>query len=246
MLIKSGLPCPNCTSSDALAKYENGTYCFSCKYSTLEIIKTLKNQNQENLTLTPNQADWVSLDSHKHISAYTFLKSYHINQQLIDKYQLMWSPQTNRLVLPFIYKTKCVGGQLRSLDKRPMRKYLNVGDTGIWNPNNLLATIVANWAMTTIVVVEDIISAIRINEILPAVALCGTKTDNSTKETLRKLGKTIILWLDSDIPGQNACKKLKCSLQLTNDVKVIKTELDPKCYKKADLESYLIAATVGK
>lgn len=33
-LEQAGLPCPDCGSSDALAKYRNGTYCFSCGAAT--------------------------------------------------------------------------------------------------------------------------------------------------------------------------------------------------------------------
>ena len=34
-LRKSGQPCPDCGSSDALSIYDNGTYCFSCKKSRI-------------------------------------------------------------------------------------------------------------------------------------------------------------------------------------------------------------------
>ena len=30
-VIKAHQPCPDCSSSDALAVYEDGTYCFSCQ-----------------------------------------------------------------------------------------------------------------------------------------------------------------------------------------------------------------------
>ena len=33
MLLKTNQPCPDCESSDALAQYDNGTYCFSCHKS---------------------------------------------------------------------------------------------------------------------------------------------------------------------------------------------------------------------
>jgi len=35
MLIKSGQPCSDCGSSDALSIYDNGTYCFSCEKSNI-------------------------------------------------------------------------------------------------------------------------------------------------------------------------------------------------------------------
>lgn len=235
MLIKANLPCEECGSSDALAKYTNGTYCFSCKHSTLLQIKTLRD---EPTLSVPTDDGWVPLCTKSYPAAYRFLQTCYINQSLITKYSLMWCTASNRLVLPFFYKGKLSAAQLRSLDVRPLRKYIHKGPPGLWNSHIAPGEYV--------VVVEDILSAIRINEYLPAVALCGTKTDNTTKETLTKLAKTIILWLDSDIPGQVACNKLRRSLQLTNEVRVIRTALDPKCYKPKDLESYLLAAQLGK
>lgn len=51
MLLKQNQPCPDCGSSDALAVYDNGTFCFSCKKRSGG-----KQTQEERVSSTPLQA----------------------------------------------------------------------------------------------------------------------------------------------------------------------------------------------
>ena len=91
----------------------------------------------------------------------------------------------------------------------------------------------------TIVVVEDMISAMRVGEVMPAAALRGTHANSSKLAQLCATANDFVLWLDGDTPGRKAAKALEIKLQWLGDVKVIHTEKDPKCYSNEEIERYV-------
>lgn len=89
-----------------------------------------------------------------------------------------------------------------------------------------------------IVLVEDYISAIKVSQIMPVMALYGCTVSLETLQALSKRFKGIILWLDSDKLDNARKIALRAGLcGLTGQV--LYTELDPKCYNKESISSFL-------
>ena len=92
-LIRSRLPCTSCTSSDAMAEYENNYYCFSCGMSRL---KSNQKSFFEKLDNTPqySQTDKLALpgNSTKEIPkpALKWLLSHGVDQDLQQQYGIQY------------------------------------------------------------------------------------------------------------------------------------------------------------
>jgi DNA primase len=81
-----------------------------------------------------------------------------------------------------------------------------------------------------IVLVEDIISAIKVGQNNSAIALLGCSINDDLRTFLFKRGHKFIIWMDGDEAGQKGRQKIQNSLRLSCDVKHIETEHDPKFY----------------
>jgi DNA primase len=90
----------------------------------------------------------------------------------------------------------------------------------------------------TVVVVEDIMSAIRVGEVANTISILGTKSDTNQINTLSRYS-TVITWLDSDKAGRNGSKTIRQAVGLLTNTKDIVTELDPKSYSKQQIEKIL-------
>lgn len=89
-----------------------------------------------------------------------------------------------------------------------------------------------------IVLVEDYISAIKVSQIMPVMALYGCTVSLETLQALSKRFKGVILWLDSDKLDNARKIALRAALSgLTGQV--LYTELDPKCYSANDINAFL-------
>ncbi len=91
----------------------------------------------------------------------------------------------------------------------------------------------------TVVVVEDILSAIRVGTTFPCIALRGTSCNTSKLDQLRKSADSFIVWLDGDRPGINAAKKLGNKLTWVGKVCYIRTKEDPKAYSNEEIQEMI-------
>jgi len=92
-----------------------------------------------------------------------------------------------------------------------------------------------------VVVVEDILSAIAVNRAgWPVVALLGTNINPGVAAAIASGARVVIGWLDGDKAGDRARTMLIKALRL-HPVRVmnIKTELDPKCYHRAQINEWV-------
>ena len=78
-----------------------------------------------------------------------------------------------------------------------------------------------------IVVVEDILSAVRVGAHVAASSLLGTKITTAQANRLAEY-KRVTLWLDSDRAGKRGANAIKKTLSLLTDVDMVVTEEDPK------------------
>ena len=168
-------------------------------------------------------------------AARVWLTRYGITQAEVTLHSLVYSPSWQRVCLPvFDDDDKLLSYQARrvfSHDPRP--KYLSVGGY-----NNKL---IVNNKSNTIVIVEDIVSAIKCSRFVNAVALNGTMLSPVTIERI-KSNQCYLVFMDDD-NRQVKMKQLsiKSRLDMYGNTKIIRgIGRDPKELSTLELEEILV------
>ena len=245
ILIQRGLPCPFCSSSDAYAEYDTNFYCFSCKASKSKAFK--------NRTVTKVQVDGLPSDCTEELPIEVQAKLYqhHFTDELIQKAGLLYSESGRiysqrlrkevnvgpRLILPYYENNELQYWEGKTCGHSRL-KYITSG-----GKQQLYKTFCG--AVPQIVIVEDILSAIRVGETTPCVALRGTSCNTNKLHQLSQCANDFIIWLDSDRPGIEAAKKLGNKLTWVGKVCYIKTKEDPKCYSDKEIANFINEAKHG-
>lgn len=221
--------CPDCPSSDGLALYEDGTYCHACK-----IVKKHDEPIQlpKKKELVVPKDNWV--DGPPEI--YAFLSVYNIYSNIQHDHNVYWSPEYKRIVFPYQDFA-----WMRSLTEKP--KWLYAGP----KPQPELYYLQHNYSLS-LVLCEDVISAIRINEYAESISLMGTTITQHMEFKLLEIINNgyiafveIILWLDGDEAGVKARTILKKQLQKITDlpIRIIRSKQDPKSFDSKTIKEIL-------
>lgn len=256
-LIRSGLSCKWCPSSDGLAQYENGYYCFSCK-------KTQFKQEEKKQFVVSTEEALVKFPPNTEITlptkARALLYKYHFTDRDIATCGFtfhedcpIWSKRLDKYIStgPRILMPQYISedGDIRllfwegkALDKNTQIKSLSCGGAGQYFTTRVQGK------STKLVIVEDILSAWRINLAtgIDCLALRGTNVrinDIVHKHIqLPRLGEDIrielAIWMDNDLAGHRAARKLE-TLGYYGKVKPIKTKQDPKTYSPENIRDIL-------
>lgn len=239
-LLKSGLPCDNCGSSDALSEYDNGTYCFSCKNWT-RIVPSLEKLlgNTDNLTTAeplvgvreiPNDVTkampWNVLK---------WLRQYGITDDEIHRNDISWSGTHQWLIFP-IYGDDAED----TIIAWEARNFATAGPKTLFFGNKKdLLHIVSYEKLSiekTIVIVEDVISAIKVGRCYPCLCLFGSSMDKLFLSRLKRLlgawgeGEPhLTFWLDQD-KLNDSMKYAAAAIMAGFDAAIVHTISDPKFY----------------
>jgi DNA primase len=230
-----------------LADFFHNRYCFSCGRSDLKKKRFkdwLKTSNTRldaptEVTLPDDYTAALPAD------AQAWLYKNHFTPELIEKYRIgfsettpMWSHRTQkwydsgpRVILPYYIDDTLQYFEARSLDPTNNLKYVTAG-----SKKELFRSGTQAAKVQYLVIVEDMLSAMRVGEHAATVALRGTKCPDKCLVDLYRTTNRYILWLDSDEPGQKAARKLGERLTWAGKVRYIKSELDPKCYSAQEIE----------
>jgi hypothetical protein len=93
---------------------------------------------------------------------------------------------------------------------------------------------------TSLVLVEDIISAMKVGHIHPTLTLFGSNISLKRLATLKLLGyNEVIIWLDWD-KREYAIKAAQLAQSIGLEAQVIHTKLDPKDYTFEEISELLI------
>lgn len=151
---------------------------------------------------------------------------YGISAEVAGAYGIGYSPSLNRIVIPVYKAGELIALQLRAVDSWDKPKYLN--PTG---PKVSAALFEAGKYTGTTIVVEDILSAIKIGRVHHATALLGTNMTDARANSIAKTNERAYIWLDGDKAGQKGTLKAERKLSMLGvDVRRINTERDPKTY----------------
>ena len=232
-------------------------YCFRCEFkgfvgdgrkTPTEVATMLNNMRKEKayermdvLTLPD---DFIPIKQHhdKRVpwAAYRWFYDAMILPQSLEEYNCGWSPSYNRVIVP-IYEyaevdaclaKKLIGwiGREVECSSKEERKQKEIAKY-ITRKSNEYAHIFFHAPAPSdhYVVVEDVLSAIRMRQACNwnGIALLTTYFPKALMMRLRK--KQITLWLDSDQLG-HTMRYLTAMQQLGIDAKYCLTARDPKCY----------------
>lgn len=168
--------------------------------------------------------------------AQLWLNQYNVTKEEIQKYNFMWSESYERLILPVYRGGSLVYWQGRYFGNNSgSPKYINTRSkrTEVW-----FDTGGAN--ESTLVLVEDILSAIAVSRVpgYRAVALLGCFLSDEMLTRLQSEGKQVCVWLDLD----KQCKSRRYSKRLNAfgiKARSIITTKDPKEYTPTKIEEFL-------
>ncbi len=237
--------CPDCGHDGCYTVYDNGgTYCFSCMRTTSAAEDATGTRSMftipeaelppggvrlpENLTDTfPNPVlRWLLIRGiDKHIR--TKYQILYIKNSVVETVHHKKLKIKNAVFLPVLGTDERIEFyQLRFLDNNSSWKYLTIGQT--------LPAVFGNRHSHTLVLVEDMLSAIRIAESgsdVCAMALLGLGFKREHILKVCSKFKLVYLWLDDDDAGNKASEQLKRRLQLYTTVVKVKSTLEAKeCY----------------
>lgn len=222
-------PCSKCGSRDNLARYDDGSaYCFGCGHterSTNYVPRTVEAITKE-IKLpadSSTQIDKVALD---------WLHKYNITDTERIKYRMLWSAEKQQLIFPlYDGNSNLLAWQARCFDPNAKAKYFSQGKI-----HEVLYF--CGKKTTPLILVEDLLSAIKIGRIGVAMPLFGSEASTTLLMRLKAHYNGIIVWLDSD--------KWKNSHDIVNRAKSIGlpamsvfTNLDPKEYTDDKIKFFL-------
>lgn len=231
-------PCPICRkdgrdrSGNNLGVYSDGSvYCFSCGYTrNKRLVSITKEKPIDKIVILPEDVT-TDLPS----EAIDWLDKYNIN--LVDriKHTILWSPSESRIIFPIFNPND----QLLAWQGR----YVGTGNRIKWRSyGNLkdILHILSPKDSDTLILVEDIISAIRVSlNSVCSMPLFGSHVSTQTWLRLRQQGyKHTIVWLDKD-KQLESIKFAKQGRDLGMDVRSVITEKDPKEYSNEEIKNIL-------
>lgn len=163
-----------------------------------------------------------------------WFRGYGITDEEAKQYHFRHSPKLSRLILPLYNK----GGELIFWQGRTLRKpskdnpkYINVtskkNDYAILNPK-----------CNTVVLVEDILSSIKVARQVASIPILGSYVSTSLLQYLKGYD-TIYCWLDMDKRFDSLRYSQKIRLLTGKPCSSIITKLDPKEYTDEEIHVYL-------
>lgn len=230
--------CPYCGSRDNLGVYDDGhKYCFGCghyeKGNGLISFKKLEKENDRNISLPSDCSSSIPINPVRE-----WLSQYYITDQdiLVNKFQ--WSEDRQLLVMPVydIYgKLLMWCGRRFNISDRQGRYYIQGKTEGSY-------PIYGNINPGTVVIVEDMISAIRVGKVATSHPLFGSNVSSNKIVELSKKFDNLIVWLDYDKAGY-AIKLSQTYGLFFRNIQTIVTIKDPKAYTENEIKERIYGSS---
>jgi len=166
-------------------------------------------------------------------TALQWFYKYGIFKEDIAKFHFGFSSKYNRIILPIFEGETLVYYQSRSLDtpSKINPKYINVRQV---NAKNVYFKNFSHSENKDLVVVEDILSAIKVGKVTNTVSLLGSYIPKSFYKLCEDFD-TIFLWLDRDKLKSSIMYSKQLRLLTGKRVAVILREKDPKEYTEEEI-----------
>lgn len=236
--------CCSASSTLLLTHTERGysAYCFRCKFKDWEghgvrSIAEINKHRKELLslrsaTLVALPFDFTLKVPSKQATWYT---SKGISPELVAKYGFGWSEYFQRIVLPvYDFEGNLIAYQLRSTDPNERNRYISV------NGMNRGALFWSSRPNGAVIVTEDMLSAIKVGTVAPAVSLLGSAITGERAANIARECNKAIIWLDNDKAGKLGTMETVKQLQMQGvQCWRIESENDPKSYAKEQIKEHI-------
>ena len=160
-----------------------------------------------------------------------------IGERLWKKYRIGYSEHLKRVILPVYDRAgKLQWYQCRAVHKSQKPKYIQPSygrETVLFSSQRI-----STQTKERVVIVEDILSAIRVGEVSPTISILGTKLTTSQANTITTY-KSVDIWLDPDSAGIKGAASIKRTLGLTSEARIIRSQQDPKMLTDQQIEEAL-------
>lgn len=229
-------PCPKCGSKDNLGRYDDGScWCFGCGYyehgDSISRIKSIRKLDKGNLVQneTPSISLPSDVDTYIPALARSWLGKYILTEYEIIHNKLLWSEYYQQLIFPYFNKyNQLEAWQGRSF-KEGQRKWFSQG-----NMKSLYHILPPEHGNDVVVLVEDIVSAIKVSRFVPAMPVFCSTIGLDRFKTLYSRFSRVKIWLDPNMRKQSLREAL-IGKQLGMDVQVIFSDKDPKEHKDEEI-----------
>lgn len=245
-------PCPNCSSRDNLAVYDDGSkWCFGCGFY-VKPSNQAKINNFRNKSF--NKHDVISLPfdfSYRvRADAIKWLNRYNVTQEEIEKYGFGWTEQQQALVMPVFDADKRMRFyQLRYFNGGKQRYKIvgNKNDYHLILDHHSSHTCLSGIDNTgsVVVVVEDYLSAIRVSRQFPCVPLFG-KDVQAVLSSIAGRFKQLVIYLDPDMAKAALKQSWRFSALFEGGASVVVADRDPKELTDKEIFSMIQAKTLDK
>lgn len=246
---KTRIKCPTCGTDDNSMIINHGlkaynTYCFRCGENLFEMkgeqslaeLKRIKELNHNAYTQKLSALELPSdYTTEIPLQGRLWLYKGGITETVWKEYSIGYSASLCRVVLP-IYspKNELIWYQCRAVFNRQHPKYMQPKNTR----KTILFKSISNSDCTRAIIVEDILSAIRVGKHSQTYSLLGTKITTAQANYLSKYSR-VTTWLDSDKAGIKGAYNIRKALQLVTQVDNIVTDKDPKCLSDKEIKEVL-------
>jgi hypothetical protein len=155
-----------------------------------------------------------------------------INPVQWREHKIGYSEKLGRVVLPvFDDKDNLIWFQCRAIHKGQKPKYIQPSR----DKDGILFHVKTSGTISsTVVIAEDILSAIRLSEYTNTASILGTKLNAGQAQVLSTYSKCIT-WLDSDKAGRKGARDIRRTMGLVCEVGNIVTREDPKCLSRKEI-----------
>lgn len=223
-------PCPKCGSKDNLARYEDGSaWCFGCGYKefpTHYVPKDKYDSFEKVIKLPDDTLPQIGKQGQE------WLGRFGIKQEEIVRYRMLWSESKHQLIFPIYGDAgELVAWQARNFSPDAKGKYFSQGKIhDVIYPCGKKGR--------TLVLTEDLLSAIKVARIGYAMPLFGSEASTPLLIRLKTLVDGIIVWLDSD-KWKNSHDIVNRARSVGLQAMCVFTNLDPKEYDDEKLKYFL-------
>lgn len=236
--------CPECRKKgkdrhgDNLGVYSDGSeYCWSCGYSNSGSVIRKTSDSLSSVPSRPTSTVRLPADVDASLpeKAWNFIGQFALTELDVIKNNILWSENEQRLCFPIFDDVGVLLAWLgRYLGDQDKPKWLSYGSL------NEILHILGPKSSTSCVLVEDLISAIRVsNTGIPVNCLFGSHVSPDRLKRLKNLGfVNIFIWLDKDKQIESL-KFTNRARQMGLNAKCIITDRDPKLYCSQDIKNIL-------
>lgn len=223
--------CPECRkigndrTGDNLAVYSDGhTYCYRCHYSSgrKSFTQTVPKPTTQ-LTLPADVVADLPFEARE------WLNQYGINRRDLIEHSILWSEHWSRIIFPYFNDTGLIAWQGRYIPCGKNKIEINGKAPAKWFSQGKIHEIIHPLQVNQqkAVLVEDIISAIKVSKIQGAIPIFGSSVSTQQILRLKHVVEQVWIWLDPDM-RVTSIKLAHTCRTLGLEANVIFSDRDPK------------------